>query len=204
MKLIAVLLFSTLIAPGIAVCMDVNYAQEDREGTADQQQTSAAQHEGYDRGKDKDKDRHAANEDGFLTEAPAKGVSVDHLIGSEVRSQADNENIGTADDILIDQDGRPLAVVISAGGFLGIGEKDVAVDWDKVEVKPNGEEGFLERTGDAITRTGGVREGEDMADADRADDAVELTPSDYVLVVDVSREMLENAPEFDRGTWNNY
>ena len=36
--------------------------------------------------------------------------------------------IGEVDDILIDTDGKVLAAIVGVGGFLGMGEKDVAID----------------------------------------------------------------------------
>jgi sporulation protein YlmC with PRC-barrel domain len=35
--------------------------------------------------------------------------------------------IGSVDDLLIDQQGRITAVLVGVAGFLGIGEKDVAI-----------------------------------------------------------------------------
>ena len=43
-----------------------------------------------------------------------------------VYDPSDNK-IGGVDDILIDKEGRVTAVIIGVGGFLGMGEKDVAV-----------------------------------------------------------------------------
>ena len=48
------------------------------------------------------------------------------LIGSTVYSPA-NESLGDINDIVASQDGQVKAVVIGVGGFLGIGEKNVAV-----------------------------------------------------------------------------
>jgi len=41
---------------------------------------------------------------------------------------ADNKNIGDVNDILFDKDGKVLAYVVSVGGFLGLGSKDVALE----------------------------------------------------------------------------
>jgi len=40
------------------------------------------------------------------------------------------ESIGNLNDIVIDKDGRIAAVVVGVGGFLGLGEKNVAVDYN--------------------------------------------------------------------------
>lgn len=48
------------------------------------------------------------------------------LVGSTVYDQA-GERIGTVDDVIIDASGAVTSVIISVGGFLGLGEKNVAV-----------------------------------------------------------------------------
>lgn len=40
---------------------------------------------------------------------------------------ANNDKIGDINELIIDRDGRVAAVVVGAGGFLGMGEHDVAV-----------------------------------------------------------------------------
>jgi sporulation protein YlmC with PRC-barrel domain len=49
-----------------------------------------------------------------------------NLIGQPVVN-ADNESVGEINDIVTNKDGDIVAVLIGVGGFLGIGEKDVAV-----------------------------------------------------------------------------
>ena len=50
------------------------------------------------------------------------------LIGAKVRN-ADNDTVGSVEDIYVDDKGTIQAVVVSVGGFLGMGTKDVAVKW---------------------------------------------------------------------------
>ena len=51
------------------------------------------------------------------------------LRGSNVYG-ANNENVGDIKDILLERDGRVAAMVIGVGGFLGIGEKNVALPFE--------------------------------------------------------------------------
>jgi hypothetical protein len=51
------------------------------------------------------------------------------LRGTEVRG-ANNEDVGDINDILLGRDGRIVAVIVGVGGFLGIGEKNVAIPFD--------------------------------------------------------------------------
>jgi len=43
------------------------------------------------------------------------------------------ESIGEVDDVVMGPNGGAQAVIISVGGFLGIGEKDVAVDYQRLQ-----------------------------------------------------------------------
>jgi sporulation protein YlmC with PRC-barrel domain len=58
---------------------------------------------------------------------PGLGMRVDEVEDITV-VDASGETIGEVDEVLGTSDGRPVAVVVEAGGFLGIGEKDVIVD----------------------------------------------------------------------------
>ncbi|MCG5501170.1 PRC-barrel domain-containing protein, partial [Ectothiorhodospira lacustris] len=51
----------------------------------------------------------------------------------DLMSRTDNETIGSVSDLLFDENGRILAVIVEVGGFLGVGKKEVAVSWDSVE-----------------------------------------------------------------------
>ncbi|UDQ89648.1 MULTISPECIES: PRC-barrel domain-containing protein [Xanthobacter] len=69
----------------------------------------------------------------FVTRQMADQHMASNLIGTAVRGPAD-ENLGEINDLLIDRSGNVAAVVIGVGGFLGIGEKDVAVPFQTVEM----------------------------------------------------------------------
>ncbi len=62
----------------------------------------------------------------------AKGdMAMSALLGTKVRN-ANKESIGKIDDIYVDKDSKITDVVISVGGFLGVGSKDVAVKWSDI------------------------------------------------------------------------
>lgn len=62
-------------------------------------------------------------------------VLVTRLLGETVFSAVDDtaEEIGTVTDMVVTSGVGVSAVVISVGGFLGVGEKDVAVDFSQLE-----------------------------------------------------------------------
>jgi sporulation protein YlmC with PRC-barrel domain len=49
---------------------------------------------------------------------------------------SNNEKIGDVTDLLIDQNGRIVAYIVGVGGFLGIGQKDVALAPVAFQVQP--------------------------------------------------------------------
>jgi ribosomal 30S subunit maturation factor RimM len=59
------------------------------------------------------------------------------LVGSKVYNTA-NENIGSIEDIILKPDGTMDEVVLSVGGFLGIGDKYVAMPFNALKVSRDG------------------------------------------------------------------
>jgi sporulation protein YlmC with PRC-barrel domain len=53
------------------------------------------------------------------------------LIGATVVNTA-NETVGDINDIILGKDGKVAAVVVGVGGFLGMGEREVAVNFDSI------------------------------------------------------------------------
>jgi len=57
------------------------------------------------------------------------------IIGATIYSSAadDAETVGNVNDLIVGNDGQIEAVIVGVGGFLGIGEKTVAVSFDNLE-----------------------------------------------------------------------
>lgn len=62
---------------------------------------------------------------------------VEGILGREVRS-ATNENMGRIVDVLVDPSGQVRAAIIDFGGFLGVGSRKIAVDWNALHFPPPG------------------------------------------------------------------
>ena len=75
---------------------------------------------------------------GITHKEPLGPISrADDLIGREVRN-AEDEKLGTIDDLAIDTDsGRIAQVIVSSGGFLGLGDRLTAVPPDAFELTPD-------------------------------------------------------------------
>jgi hypothetical protein len=65
------------------------------------------------------------------------GQDVEGILGKELRSSAD-ENMGRIVNVIIDRNLQPRAAVIDFGGFLGIGSRRLAVDWNLLHFGPTG------------------------------------------------------------------
>jgi len=63
---------------------------------------------------------------------PGNVMMASNLIGSTVYNAA-NENVGDVNDVVLSKDGKVQAVIIGVGGFLGLGEKDVAVPMSMIQ-----------------------------------------------------------------------
>ncbi len=69
----------------------------------------------------------------FLLEQGQSELATEIIGHSVYSSEAeDAEVIGDINDLVIAEDGTVAAVVIGVGGFLGVGEKDVAVSYDSI------------------------------------------------------------------------
>jgi sporulation protein YlmC with PRC-barrel domain len=77
-------------------------------------------------------------------------ISADKMIGRTVVNP-NNEKVGDVEGVLIDRDGRSRYVVIGVGGFLGMGEKDVAVRWEELSFADNNEKIVINATKDQLS-----------------------------------------------------
>ncbi len=110
-------------------------------------------------------------DDRFLVRQEADQMLVNNILGVDVVSAA-GENIGNVDDVVADRQGQILGIVVGVGGFLGIGEKDVAIPVDALTFD------MADAHGDTGWGWGDGRVNQ--------------------VVVDYTQEQLEAAPEFQR------
>jgi sporulation protein YlmC with PRC-barrel domain len=73
----------------------------------------------------------------ILTSIPSEGVTVTHWYKQNVYDPNDSK-IGEIMDVLVDKSGKATALIVGVGGFLGAGEKDVAVPFDAVHAAKKG------------------------------------------------------------------
>jgi len=75
----------------------------------------------------------AAPVDGFYNADPNQ-ILASRFIGAPIYNSAseDAETVGDVNDIIMTPDGKAVATIVGVGGFLGIGEKEVAVSIDEL------------------------------------------------------------------------
>ena len=69
----------------------------------------------------------------IMSSIPANNETITHWYKQNVYDPQDNK-IGEIMDVLVDQSGKVTALIVGVGGFLGAGEKDVAVPFNAVQV----------------------------------------------------------------------
>ena len=80
-----------------------------------------------------DRAAHAATTAGSHEKMALKGNwRASKLMGLDVYNEA-NEKLGDVNELILDKNGKVSAVVIGVGGFLGMGEHDIAVSMDKLK-----------------------------------------------------------------------
>jgi len=90
----------------------------------------------------------------------------------------DNAQVGSVNDMLFDKNGKILGLIVGVGGFLGIGEKSVAIDMSAFQAVPPD-------TGSATTGAAGGGAMSGSSD-----------PTATKLKVTWTKDQLKNAPDF--------
>lgn len=208
MKILKVFLLGAPLALTMACGSDIDQqAQGDRQVQEQQQQRD--QHTDRSTGSRMEQDQGRAS--GRLSNAmpidrssnavtagrSGNAVAINQLIGSSVRTHDSNEEIGQLADILADSTGSPLAAIISTSEFLGLGGKDVAVDWENITVVSENDHRA------ASSRSDGARADSQRDQrgtyGNRSETTDQFQDSDgYVVLVNMTEEDLNDAPEYER------
>ena len=103
--------------------------------------------------------------------------STDHWVFSKFKGTdvvgPDNVLVGDVNDVLFDRNGKIIALIVGVGGFLGIGEKSVAIDMSAFDPVP---------ASTGSTTGAGAASSED--------------PTNVKLKVTWTKDQLKNAPDF--------
>ena len=66
----------------------------------------------------------------------------DAVLGRQVRSSA-GEDMGRVVNVVVDQSGQVRAAIIDFGGFLGVGNRKIAVDWNALHFAPGSKDPII-------------------------------------------------------------
>ncbi|HEX5509867.1 MAG TPA: PRC-barrel domain-containing protein [Pseudolabrys sp.] len=97
-----------------------------------------------------------------VTVMDAAGAS--GILGRAVKG-ADGKNMGRIVDVIVDTSGKVRAAVIDFGGFLGVGSRKIAVDWNALHFSgavKRGDDVRLELTRDQIKAAPEYKEGKPL------------------------------------------
>lgn len=71
------------------------------------------------------------------------------LIGRNIKN-ANNDTVGEIKSVHLDKDGKVQTVIVGVGGFLGMGEREVALAWSDLQISNNGEQVMVNMTKDQL------------------------------------------------------
>src|SRR5437868_8471298 len=93
-----------------------------------------------------------------MSSAPSDSWTVTNYYKQSVYDPKLNK-IGTVDDVLVDKQGKVTALIIGVGGFLGMGEKDVAVPFAAVKTEKKNDKQYLtlDETKDSLKAAAGYK-----------------------------------------------
>jgi hypothetical protein len=87
----------------------------------------------------------------------------DAVLGRRVRSSA-GEDMGRVVNVVVDQNGQVRAAIIDFGGFLGVGNRRIAVDWNALHFAPGGKDPILlDLTRDQVKAAPEYKDGRPLA-----------------------------------------
>ncbi len=100
----------------------------------------------------------AAGGSGLLTSVPSSSLTVTDWYKQDVYNQS-NDKIGEIMDVLVGKDGQVRAAIVGVGGFLGAGEKDVAVSFNSIKQTMKNDKIYLtmDTTKDALKKAPGFK-----------------------------------------------
>jgi sporulation protein YlmC with PRC-barrel domain len=94
----------------------------------------------------------------LMATVPSSSLTVTDWYKQPVYDRSNNK-IGSIDDVLVDPNGQVSAVIVGVGGFLGAGEKDVAVNFNAIKKTTQNDKIYLtmDTTQDALKSAPGFK-----------------------------------------------
>lgn len=145
-SVIALAISTAFLLSGTSAFADYSQKQNEiidpnERNTSQQNQQNTSSSQGADHNKDQNKQIGSAsiNSDSYAKK----------MMGMDVVNNND-ENIGVIEDIALDNKGKAEYAIVSVGGFLGVGDKLVAVPYTELRMNQNDEKIVLDVTKDRL------------------------------------------------------
>jgi sporulation protein YlmC with PRC-barrel domain len=142
----------------------------------------------------------------FMTKMETNHIMASDLIGTRVVS-ANNESIGDINDVILDRNGQIMAAVVGVGGFLGIGEKDVAVPFKSLEFMSGQQAQAMDSSNNNVNTTGSTATTGTTTAPGSTNTAANTASSNQNqperVVLRMTKAELQAAPAFDEDGDNN-
>jgi sporulation protein YlmC with PRC-barrel domain len=93
-----------------------------------------------------------------MSSLPTDSSTVTNYYKQDVYDKGQN-SVGKIDDVLIDKSGKITALIVGVGGFLGAGEKDVALPFSAVSAEKKNDKWYLtvDETKDSLKNAAGYK-----------------------------------------------
>jgi sporulation protein YlmC with PRC-barrel domain len=93
-----------------------------------------------------------------MSSLPTDSWTVTNYYKQDVYDKGQN-SVGKIDDVLIDKSGKITALIVGVGGFLGAGEKDVALPFSAVSAEKKNDKWYLtvDETKDSLKNAAGYK-----------------------------------------------
>ena len=121
------------------------------------------------------------------------------LMGLDVYNEG-NEKLGDINELILDKNGKVAAVVIGVGGFLGMGEHDIAVSMDKLKFVEEPVRTSATTTKETTTKETTTGAATSATTTTRAGNATDWAP-DHAMM-SATKEQLKAMPQFKYSDYN--
>ena len=93
-----------------------------------------------------------------MSSLPSNSWTITNYYKQDVYDKSQN-TVGKIDDVLIDKSGKITALIVGVGGFLGMGEKDVALPFTAVQAEKKNNKWYLtvDETKDSLKGAAGFK-----------------------------------------------
>jgi hypothetical protein len=124
------------------------------------------------------------------------------MIGVNVYNDS-NEKLGSIDELIMDKQGKVEKVIIGVGGFLGVGQRDVAVNWDQLKFSDQPVPSSTASTSSGTSSSGSSTTSKTVGTSPTTSTTTRSTANEWYpdhATLSASKDQLKSMPEFKYDT----